>query len=380
MDYFRQNKEKIIKYLANGCKTWDTPLLFGVELEHFVVDSVTKQAVSYVGEAGVEAILKEMIPLYEETVYSDGHLIALGREGIALSLEPAAQLEVSISPKENIDSIREIYQKFMEEIRPILDKYSYELMTVGYQPKSKVQELSLLPKARYRYMDAYFEKIGPYGRQMMRGTASTQVSIDYYSEEDFVRKYKVAYALKDVLAYLCSNSPIYEGDIYHGHNLRDAIWMQTDKERVDVSPYLQAGTMSFENYADFVLNTPVIVNKEGKTECYDERRIGDIARERVFTDEETAHVLSMVFPMIRAKNFLELRFADSMPIEKVLSYVLMIKGLFLDVEATEAWVFTDVFTGLSLRERVKYVIEQVMQKVSAEEKEYLKENRLPQWN
>ena len=59
------------------------------------------------------------------------------------------------------------------------------MVTAGYQPASKVETLSLIPKERYRFMDRYFEKIGPYGRQMMRGTAATQVSIDYFSEEDF---------------------------------------------------------------------------------------------------------------------------------------------------------------------------------------------------
>lgn len=377
MDKISQNKEQIIQYLREGCKSTDMPLHFGVELEHFVVYSDTKEAVAYHGEKGVEAILAELMPMYEEQAYSEGHLIALGREGIALSLEPAAQLEVSISPKQSIYDIKTIYDRFLEEIIPILEKYSYELVTMGYQPKSKVEDLDLLPKARYCFMDRYFAKIGPFGRRMMRGTAATQVSIDYYSEEDFQKKYRMAYYLMDILASFCSNTPFYEGHPYSGGDkLRDVIWSGTDKRRVNVEPFLKNGSMSFEDYADFVLQTPVIVNKEGNCESYDERTIGEIAKERIFTKEEVAHVLSMVFPMIRAKHYLELRFLDSMPMKQVLTYVLIVKGLFVDMEYTESWVFADGFDKMKPQDKMLHIVKQIESKLSAEEIEYLKENRI----
>ena len=350
------------------------PLHFGVELEHFVVRKDTKEAVSYYGENGVEAILQGLLPFYEENAYSEGHLIALAREGIALSLEPAAQLEVSISPQTDIAEIQAIYNKFVAEITPILERYSYELVTLGYQPKSRVEDLELLPKPRYRFMDAYFAKIGPYGRQMMRGTASTQVSVDYYSEEDFTDKYRIMYALKDLLSEFCSNAPVYEGKGYTGSALRDEIWSQTDARRVDVSTYMIDGMMSFEDYADFVMQTPVIVNREGSEESYDERTIGEIAKERVFTGEELSHMLSVVFPMIRAKHFLEIRFADSMPMERVLKYVLLLKGLLTNVTYTKEWVFGDEFAGLGLLEQTEYMLKKVMVPLTDEEKEYFKKD------
>lgn len=372
MDNFRKNTENIIQYLKDGCKSTDMPMHYGVELEHFVVHKDSREAVSYYGKNGIEAILMQLMPLYEESAYSEGHLIALGREGIALSLEPAAQLEVSISPQTDIGAIWTIYKQFVKEITPILDKYSYEMVTLGYQPKSRVEDLELLPKPRYRFMDAYFAKIGPYGRQMMRGTASTQVSIDYYSEEDFSDKYGIAYALKDVLAYFCSNSPVYEGGEYTGFTLRDEIWSKTDIRRVDVAPFMIDGTMTFEDYADFVLQTPVIVNRDGAQEYYDERTIGEIAGERIFTEEELTHMLSMVFPMIRAKHFLEIRFADSMPLERVLKYVLIIKGLFTDVDYTKTWLYSDEFKTAAITQRIELMLKNVMAWLTKEEAEYLK--------
>ena len=380
MDNFSKNKEEIIQYLRNGCKPSDMAMHFGVELEHFVVHAATKEAVAYEGEHGIESLLKELMPFYKESAYSQEHLIALSREGIALSLEPGAQLEVSISPQTDVFGIKEIYDSFCEEIYPILEKHSYEMVTVGYQPKSKVNELGLLPKARYEYMDQYFCSIGPWGRRMMRGTASTQVSIDYYSEEDFMKKYRIAYYLKDVLSWFFSNTHMFEGEVYSDRNLRDIIWSGTDKRRVEVSPYMVDNTLSFENYANFVMQTPVIVNKEAGREYYDERTIGEIAEERIFSMDEMVHMLSMVFPMIRAKQFLELRFADSMPMDRVLCYVLLIKGLFSDVEYTQKLIFTKEFEKMNADAKMRHIVEGITSKLSKAENEYLEDCRIWEWN
>ena len=173
MSFYERNRNNIIQYLNKGCKPEGTELHFGVELEHFVVKKDTKEAVSYYGENGIEHILLRLQSLYEESSYSEGHLIALARNEIAISLEPAAQLEISIAPQTDTDRIMEIYQQFVSEITPILREYDYEMITTGYQPASKVEDLELIPKKRYQFMDRYVEKIGPYGRQMMRGTAAT---------------------------------------------------------------------------------------------------------------------------------------------------------------------------------------------------------------
>ncbi len=325
MNYFEQNKADMIAYLQKGCKPQGTPLRFGVELEHFIVKNDTKEAVSYYGECGVEDILKQLLPFYEKQDYSQGHLVALIRKDIAISLEPAAQLEVSISPQEEIKEIGKIYEQFVLEITPILEQYDYEMVTTGYQPASKVEMLDLIPKDRYRFMDAYFAKIGPYGRQMMRGTAATQVSIDYYSEEDFKEKYKLLYQLKDSFSKMFENTPVYEGQEWKAGSLRAKIWENTDKRRFDIEPFMENGTISFEGYVDFIMQAPIIVNKQNGVETYDERTIGEICEGRRLTGDEMIHAMSMVFPMIRAKQFLEIRYADSMPIKRVMEYVEELK-------------------------------------------------------
>ena len=46
---------------------------------------------------------------------------------------------------------------------------------------------------------------------MMRGSASTQVSIDYTSTADCLRKLRLAFALVPMLSLMCDNAPVFEG-------------------------------------------------------------------------------------------------------------------------------------------------------------------------
>ena len=86
--------------------------------------------------------------------------------------------------------------------------------------------------------------------------------------------------------------------------------------------------------------------------------------------------MSMVFPMIRAKQFLELRYADSMPIDRVLSYVLVLKGLFTDIDFTLAWAFSQRYDKMKLQDKTDYMLNQIKSKLSEEEIRYLERKKL----
>lgn len=333
-NYMKINRDKILQYFENGCKPNSDPLQFGLELEHFIVKKESIESISYYGEHGIEALLKKMVPLYSDTIESEGHIIGLTRSDISISLEPAAQLEISISPQSDINRINQIYDNFYSEIEPILDLWGYRIITYGYRPKENADTLDLIPKKRYEFMDRYFQKIGPYGRQMMRGSASTQVSIDYYSETDFTTKYRLATILMPVLGKICFNTPYYEGGDTQGEIPRFCIWNYTDERRVDIQPFYKNGKLTFNDYIDFVMQAPVIVDLTNDIETYSERTIGEICNERELSEKEMEHVLSMVFPMIRLKNYLEIRYADSMPIESAVCYLILIKGLFTNTKET----------------------------------------------
>ncbi len=252
MDRIRQqNIENMVSFFQEGCKT---QFYMGLELEHFVVDS-QNALLPYSGEKGIAVLLEQLLPFYDKSYISDGNLIGLSRKDCAVSIEPAGQLEISISPQQEVKEMERIYRQFHQEVTPILEKWNASLQTYGYLPKGKVSKLELLTKKRYQYMDAYFATIGEAGRQMMRGTAAAQVSIDYRDEEDFIKKYEAAYMLNPFFAWITDNVPVFENEPNHQAMIRSRIWTQVDKQRTNVFSYLKGRGYFHQGYTSTVLST-----------------------------------------------------------------------------------------------------------------------------
>lgn len=207
MDIYDNNINVLTNYIADGSKGCNSNAV-GVELEHFVIDK-NGDCVPYIN--GVENIIEQLAQNFPKHVYSEGFLIGLSCDKYNITLEPGAQIEISIKPTENICEIENIYGEFLSVINPILDKYSYRLTTLGYMPKNKAKDISLIPKKRYEYMNKYFKSVGTRGINMMRGTASAQVSIDFADEKDCVQKFKKANIISPILSLICDNAPVFEG-------------------------------------------------------------------------------------------------------------------------------------------------------------------------
>ena len=330
------NRKRLLEKFRQASKNPGDDPLFGMEIEQFLVDSRTMKTIPYEGEDGVEVILHDLRPLFKEPTYSEGHLIGLERDDLAITIEPAAQLEFSIAPMSDVGRIMQIWEGMMEELRPILEKRQVLLVSGGYQPVSRIEDLDLIPKQRYRFMFRHFSQLEGLGPNMMKGTASIHLSVDYYSEDHMGRLYRAMYRLLPMLAFMTENSPVFEGGPYSRHLLRMKIWRETDPPRVDVSPYLaDDDRMTFDRYLDFVSGAPVVVKKTPEGEVYSTETIGELMAEKAFDDEGLAHLMSMVFPYIRIKSFLEIRVADSMPYREVRAYLLLMKGLLTNLDRTE---------------------------------------------
>lgn len=205
MDYKRKIQE-IAKYFKNNEKK-EEDFSIGVEFEHFIIDQETLKTISYYGIDGVEDTLMKLQAMGWKGKYERDHILGLEKEDMTITLEPGSQIELSIKPYKNIEDIERAYKSFLDEIVPILDAKGQTLITTGYQPESKIADIKMIPKQRYDYMFEYFKARGKYAHNMMKGTASVQVSVDYSSEEDYIKKFKVANALSPVIYAMFDNSP-----------------------------------------------------------------------------------------------------------------------------------------------------------------------------
>ncbi|MCL1884601.1 MAG: glutamate-cysteine ligase family protein [Defluviitaleaceae bacterium] len=321
---YEQNISALTEYFASGCKNAQ---LLGVELEHFVVDKKSRESLPYIN--GVEKILRRLQPLFGEPVFLEGHLIGVKGSSSEISLEPAAQLEISIHPASCVNEISDEYMKFIKIISPILDEMNCELFCTAYQPKSKAEELNLIPKKRYEYMNQHFKTTGILGINMMRGTAATQVSIDYEDEADFSKKFRVANIMGPIFSLIFDNSKTFEGEPFR--MIRTHIWNNVDPARSMVVKDALNGEFGFCEYAKYIYEMPPIFLPCGNETIFTgSKPSSEIFSDRPLTIEDIEHITSMAFPDVRLKNCIEIRMADSMPIAKTLEFTALLKAIFYD--------------------------------------------------
>ena len=330
-------REALIEFFEQGCKGEGNCRLLGLEVEHFVMAG-NGTPMSYEPTRdlpGVRDLLGCLSRWYPQEQHNDrGDLLGLEGEDGSITLEPAAQLEISASPQSGITEIDALYQRFREHVDSFAKPFGAHLHNEGYHPSKQADELPLIPKSRYDIMDRYFRHIGSHGMRMMRGSASTQVSIDFADEADAVRKMRVAGALSPILAAIADNTRTYEGRPNHVPIRRLQLWREVDDLRCGTVPGLFDEGFGFGAYADWLLSTPPIyVNRpegmegDGPLEAFS-LPAGKLYADTPMTRADVEHLASMFWPDVRLKQFVEIRPADCLPAECVVGYAALIKGIF----------------------------------------------------
>ncbi|MBQ9001943.1 MAG: gamma-glutamyl-gamma-aminobutyrate hydrolase family protein, partial [Eggerthellaceae bacterium] len=304
----------------------------GFELEHVLLHRGSHAPVSYDEPGGVRDVLERLAEHYDERHYEGDNLIGLEREGAAITIEPAGQLELSAGPFHTVLEIEEAYLCFRDELDPILDEFGLETPMLGYNPSACAKDLKLVPKFRYECMSKFLGAQAYEGICMMRGTASLQISIDYRNEADALRKLRIAEAIAPILALICDNAPVFEGEERKANMVRTAIWSGMKQDRVGTVPGSLDSDFTFADYADYILTREAVLvpdaEAEGGWRYVADQTFDEIYANREMTRAELEHALSMVWPDARLKNFVEIRPADAMPFEYCLAYAVLIRGLF----------------------------------------------------
>ena len=341
----KQNIQKIVTYITAGAN--DRQRL-GLELEHLIYND-EYQVIPY---EQMVACLEQLMQKNSGKPYMlDGKLLGVEADGYALSLEPGCQLEISIEPLEDVDEIRRIYDSFRAIADPIFAACGYQLHEGAVLPfiasgEQSVEGIELLPKERYRVMDAHFKQSGTCGAYMMRASASTQVSVDFSDETDALRKVRILEKLAPLIMLLTEQRDgIPFSERWQPHLIRSQIWRDVDPVRCGYLPDSLSEDYSLEAYAEHIYHADSILIREdgvlyptqGKSaaQWYGERPLEDVD-----------YLLSMYFPHVRIKKYIEYRIADSMPIEDAVDYAALIRTMVYNEEVLCALerLFADVRT------------------------------------
>ncbi len=331
MDGKFDNSQIIVDYLEAGCKGGDMGRV-GVEIEQFVLDE-DGDRVFYDekhGRLGVRDILERLSEFYPDVVRTDaGDIVGCSRASAAITIEPSAQIELSLAPVLSLAEVEREYKNFEFRIGQILKPHEYELVPLGYDPKNEATDLPLIPKPRYHFMDEYFSELeGMHAERMMRASASLQVSIDYADEADAVRKVRIATAIGPILSFLLDNIPTFEGAANAIPLRRLKIWREVDPARCCVIPGLFDDGFGFKAYADWLLGVPPIFVTQPEERGTGATPAREVYADTPMTTEDVEHLLSMIWPDVRLKRYVEIRQCDSVPFDVALGYAALLKGLF----------------------------------------------------
>ncbi len=326
----KDNIDAFVSYFRSGIKPQSSLGELGIELEHTIVQSDGISPVSYREDKGVAWLLGQLSQHYPVvTSDEEGDILGVARDKEAVTIEPSAQVELSAGPFSNLKSAQRTFEAFENLLESTLAPVGKKVLTYGYHPTARARDLELIPKKRYQFMNTYLEAKDTCGPCMMRASASTQISIDYTSEADCLRKLRIAYALVPLLSLICDNTIYFEGTKREHQLIRTHIWNHVDNDRCGLIPGIFDPEFTLADYASYILDTPAILTPcKEKQWCYSEKTFGEIYKNKVMNRPEVEHAASMLFNDVRLKTYIEIRPADALPIPYVIAYASLIKGLF----------------------------------------------------
>lgn len=296
-------------------------------------------------QGGVRDLLQDLALEFGWTPLLEGeNVIALTKDGANISLEPGGQFELSGAPLVNLHQTCAEVHTHLREVETIARPLNVGMLGLGSQPLWTRDETPWMPKGRYRIMGAYMEKKGSLGLDMMKGSTTIQVNLDFSSEADMVKKLRVSLALQPVATAIFANSPFTEGKLNGYQSFRGAIWQDTDPDRTGGLDFAFEDGMSFERYVDYALDVPMyFIYRDGgyldasglSFRDFMDRKLPLRPGEMPMKTDWDDH-LTTLFPDVRLKSFLEMRGADGGPWRNICGLPALWVGLLYDNESLDA--------------------------------------------
>ena len=306
------DKDYIINHFKAGIKE-SANIKIGVEHEKFLFYKKNNKRINY-------STIKEIFKILYEFGWKPSHegenVIALNKDNKSITLEPGNQIELAGAQLNNIHEVCSEANNYLFELKQVVEKLDLKIVSAGFDPISKLSEIPNNPKKRYEVMTKDMPKGGPLSLDMMYRTSGTQLNLDYTSENDFTKKFKLANSLVPLSIALFANSSIVEKKDSKYLSYRSKVWQETSRGGL---PEIFLEDIDFEKYTDFVINYPILFLKKngkylsGKNYKFSDYMVGninEIDNSLPNSDDLVLH-LSTIFTENRLKQYIELRSMDT---------------------------------------------------------------------
>ncbi|MCV7377898.1 ergothioneine biosynthesis glutamate--cysteine ligase EgtA [Mycobacterium alsense] len=242
--------------------------------------------------------------------------------GSLVTVEPGGAVELSGPPADGVIAAIEAMHRDQAVLRAGFAAAGLGLVFLGADPLRPPRRIN--PGARYRAMERFFatSRSGEAGAAMMTSTASIQVNLDAGPQADWAARVRLAHALGPTLIAVAANSPMLRGEFTGWASTRQRVWGDMDSARC--GPILGAsGDDPGTDWARYALKAPVmLVRNPEASECAAVTRwvpFADWADGRALlggrrpTIDDLEYHLTTLFPPVRPRQWLEIRYLDSVP-------------------------------------------------------------------
>src|SRR4029077_4115575 len=244
--------------------------------------------------------------------------------GASLTVEPGGQLELSSAPAATLDELIEVTGRDLAALRDAAAAAGLELCGYGLDPLGPPRRLLDVP--RYAAMEKFFDRDGPWGRQMMCGTASVQVCVDAGDDtpamSGYRSRWRMLHAIGPVLVAAFANSPLRDGKPTGWRSARQQVWSNMDPGRTRAPALDVSDGEPRDAWAAYALDAELMCVREPGSQDWtapagvtfrDWLRDGGSGTLRAPPAEGLDYHPATLFPPVRPRGHMELRMIDAQP-------------------------------------------------------------------
>lgn len=319
------SSEEAAQYIADGCLIDGPARRVGLEMEGHCFDPVDPHR----------------RPSWDEiTGVIDALPLLPG--GSAVTVEPGGAIELSGRPEDSVLTAIEAMRTDQAVLRKTLADEGLGLVFLGTDPLRSPKRIN--PGARYRAMEEFFAagESAEAGAAMMTSTASIQLNVDAGPQTEWAARVRLAHALGPTMIAITANSPMLGGEFTGWQSSRQRVWGQMDSARC--GPILGAsGDDPGTDWARYALKAPVMmVHNPQAVPLTHYVSFADWAdgsaqlcgRRPSLADLD--YHLTTLFPPVRPRRWLEIRYLDSTPAQYWPAIVFTLTTLLDDPDAADA--------------------------------------------